>query len=152
MAFKMKGSAFKQGGIQGTSGYASALKDRETPIQMKSPLEQDLTNQQLISESVREDLANQNIEKYGVPIIKINETINPETNEPFTREEVASWRKEQTTEWQNLADNYKRGIAEAEKDQVRREELHRTKDTDLESKMIIDKSMGYDEKGNYIGN
>ena len=28
MGFKMKGSAFKQGGIQGTSGHASALKNR----------------------------------------------------------------------------------------------------------------------------
>ena len=28
MGFKMKGSAFKQGGIQGTNGHASALKNR----------------------------------------------------------------------------------------------------------------------------
>jgi len=52
MAFKMKGSAFKLGGVQGTSGHASALKQKEDSalqcrmynkannFTMKSPLEQ----------------------------------------------------------------------------------------------------------------
>ncbi len=54
MAFKMKGSAFKSGGVQGTSGYASALKQKQeqdsalqcrmynkaNQFSMKSPLEQ----------------------------------------------------------------------------------------------------------------
>ena len=54
MAFKMKGSAFKSGGIQGTSGYSSALKQKQeqdsalqcrmynktNQFRMKSPLEQ----------------------------------------------------------------------------------------------------------------
>ena len=29
MAFKMKGSAFKLGGVQGTDGHASALKKKQ---------------------------------------------------------------------------------------------------------------------------
>ena len=32
MAFKMKGSAFKLGGVQGTSGYRSALKQAASPL------------------------------------------------------------------------------------------------------------------------
>ena len=54
MAFKMKGSAFRSGGVQGTSGYSSALKQKQeqdsalqcrmynktNQFRMKSPLEQ----------------------------------------------------------------------------------------------------------------
>ena len=60
MAFKMKGSPAKMGGIQGTSGHASAL--------MKSPLEQKLSTTEKIKAAARAFFS-------GLPGIKDSSTL-----------------------------------------------------------------------------
>ena len=109
-----------------SSGFKSALKQTQTSV--VSPLQQEIDQ---------------------AKIAHVNEMIaDMKPNSGETAEEFKLRRRAEGDYW---GKDYDRQIADAEKDQLRREELHRTKDTDPESKKIIDKSMGYNELGEYVG-
>ena len=110
MAFKMKGSAFKLNNV----ATKSALKQTS----VVSPLQQQKPDPNRAAH--------------------INEMIAGMTRNPDETTEAFNLRRR--AEADEIGKNYDWKIAEAEKDQLRRDKFHKTKDTDSESKKIIDKS------------